>query len=65
HLGRPLAGPLHRPLIAICALSGAILLLASDLLARTLLPPQELPIGIITSSLGACFVVTTLMRNRL
>ncbi|WFP79410.1 iron ABC transporter permease [Mesorhizobium sp. WSM4906] len=65
HLGRPLAGPLHRPLIAICALFGAILLLASDLLARTLLPPQELPIGIITSSLGAFFVVTLLMRRRL
>ncbi|RWA69491.1 iron ABC transporter permease [Mesorhizobium sp.] len=65
HLGRPLAGPLHRPLIAICALFGAILLLASDLLARTLLPPQELPIGIITSSLGAFFVVTLLMRKRL
>jgi len=64
HLGRPLAGSLHRPLIAICALFGAILLLASDLLARTLLPPQELPIGIITSSLGAFFVVTMLMRRR-
>ncbi|WP_292235990.1 iron ABC transporter permease [Mesorhizobium sp.] len=65
HLGRPLAGPLHRPLIAVCALFGAILLLASDLLARTLLPPQELPIGIITSSLGAFFVVTLLMRRRI
>jgi iron complex transport system permease protein len=64
HLGRPLAGPLHRPLMATCALFGAILLLASDLLARTLLPPQELPIGIITSSLGAFFVVTMLMRRR-
>lgn len=65
HLSRPLAGPLHRRLIVACALFGAILLLASDLLARTLLPPQELPIGIITSSLGAFFVVTMLMRNRL
>ena len=65
HLSRPLAGPLHKRLIAICALFGAILLLASDLLARTLLPPQELPIGIITSSLGAFFVVTLLIRNRL
>ena len=64
HLCRPLAGPLHRRLIAACALFGAILLLASDLLARTLLPPQELPIGIITSSLGAFFVVAMLMRQR-
>lgn len=65
HLSRPLSGPLHRNLILACALFGAVLLLASDLLARTLLPPQELPIGIITSSLGAFFVVTMLMRNRL
>ncbi|TPI44020.1 iron ABC transporter permease [Mesorhizobium sp. B3-1-6] len=65
HLSRPLSGPLHRNLVIACALFGAILLLASDLLARTLLPPQELPIGIITSSLGAFFVVTLLMRNRL
>ncbi|TPI18149.1 iron ABC transporter permease [Mesorhizobium sp. B4-1-1] len=65
HLSRPLSGPLHRNLVIACALFGAILLLASDLLARTLLPPQELPIGIITSSLGAFFVVILLMRNRL
>ncbi|QND59681.1 FecCD family ABC transporter permease [Mesorhizobium huakuii] len=65
HLSRPLAGPLHLRLIASCALFGAVLLLASDLLARTLLPPQELPIGIITSSLGAFFVVTLVVRNRL
>ncbi|AEH89501.1 FecCD family ABC transporter permease [Mesorhizobium opportunistum] len=64
HLSRPLAGPLHLRLIASCALFGAVLLLASDLLARTLLPPQELPIGIITSSLGAFFVVTMVVRNR-
>ncbi len=65
HLCRPLAGPLHLRLIASSALFGAVLLLASDLLARTLLAPQELPIGIITSSLGAFFVVTMLIRNRL
>ncbi|RWP40116.1 iron ABC transporter permease [Mesorhizobium sp.] len=64
HLSRPLAGPLHLRLIASCALFGAVLLLASDLLARTLLPPQELPIGIITNSVGAFFVVTMLIRNR-
>ena len=65
HLSRPLAGPLHLRLVAGCAVFGAVLLLVSDLLARTLLPPQELPIGIITSSVGAFFVVTMLIRNRL
>jgi iron complex transport system permease protein len=57
HLSRPLPGPLHLRLIASSALFRAVLLLASDLLARTLLPPQEPPIGIITSSFGAFFVV--------
>ncbi|ESY94040.1 hypothetical protein X738_24980 [Mesorhizobium sp. LNHC209A00] len=57
HLSRRLAGPLHQRLIASSALFRAVLLLASDLLARTLLPPQEPPIGIITSSFGAFFVV--------
>ncbi|MFD2051676.1 FecCD family ABC transporter permease [Mesorhizobium calcicola] len=65
HLSQPLSGPLHLRLVASCAVFGAVLLLASDLLARTLLPPQELPIGIITSSVGAFFVVTMLVRNRL
>jgi iron complex transport system permease protein len=51
--------------VASCAVFGAVLLLPCDLLARTLLPPQELPIGIITSSVGAFFVVTMLIRNRL
>jgi iron complex transport system permease protein len=64
HLSRPFAGPLHLRLVASCAVLGAVLLLASDLLARTLLPPQELPIGIITSSIGAFFVVAMVIRNR-
>ena len=48
-----------------CAVFGAVILLGSDLLARALLQPQELPIGIITSSIGAFFVVTMLIRNRI
>ncbi len=64
HLARGVAGELHRRLIVASALFGAILVLASDLLARTLLPPQELPIGIVTSSVGAFFVVWILLRKR-
>lgn len=64
HIARRFAGPLHLRLAIACAVFGAVLLLASDLLARTLLPPQELPIGIITSSIGALFVVATLLRKR-
>ncbi|MDW6021605.1 iron ABC transporter permease [Mesorhizobium sp. BAC0120] len=64
HLARRIAGQLHQRLVVACAVFGAVLLMASDLLARTLLPPQELPIGIITSSIGALFVVATLIRSR-
>jgi iron complex transport system permease protein len=65
HLARRVAGQLHLRLVIACAVFGAALLLGSDLLARTLLPPQELPIGIVTSSVGAFFVVWMLISNRL
>ncbi|PWV95641.1 iron complex transport system permease protein [Hoeflea marina] len=63
HMARAFAGPLHARLTVACALLGAALLLGSDLLARTLLPPQELPVGVVTSSIGAFFVVATLLRR--
>jgi len=47
------------------ALFGALLLTASDLLARHLLPGQELPVGVITGVIGALFLVGfLLMRGR-
>jgi iron complex transport system permease protein len=63
HLARRAAGPLHVRLASASAVFGAALILASDVLARTLLPPQELPIGIVTSSIGALFVVAMLLRR--
>lgn len=62
HMARGLIGPLHRDLIILSAMFGAGLLLVSDIAARTLLMPQELPIGIITTSLGAVFVLAILRR---
>lgn len=64
HIARRFAGQLHAGLIITCALLGAMLILLSDLAARLLLAPQELPIGIVTSSIGAFFVVTPLLRKR-
>ncbi len=64
HMARALAGPLHLRLTVACAMIGALLLLASDLAARTLLHAQELPISIVTNSLGAVFVVALLFRRR-
>jgi len=63
HIARSLAGPLHLRLTLACAVLGALLLLASDLVARTLLHAQELPISIVTNSLGAMFVVALLFRK--
>ena len=64
HIARRFTGQLHAGLVVTCALLGAMLILLSDLAARLLLAPQELPIGIVTSSVGAFFVVTTLLRRR-
>ncbi|WP_027230026.1 iron ABC transporter permease [Phyllobacterium sp. UNC302MFCol5.2] len=63
HMARRFAGQLHAGLIVASAIFGAILILLSDVAARLLLAPQELPIGIVTSSVGAFFVVTMLLRK--
>lgn len=63
HLARPFSGVLHRNLLPMVAVMGAILLTAGDLLSRILLAPQELPIGIITAGLGGLFVLFILFRR--
>jgi iron complex transport system permease protein len=55
HIMRLLVGPDHRLLLPTSALAGASFLIFCDILARTLAKPTELPIGIITSLLGAPF----------
>ena len=65
HLMRRSAGLLHAALVPACALLGALLLLGSDLLARVVMAPQELPVGIVTASLGAVFVIGLLWRRSL
>lgn len=64
HIARAFVGVLSRGVILLSALIGAILLLASDIAARVMLSPQELPIGIVTSSAGAFFVAVMLARRR-
>lgn len=53
HVARLLVGSDMRHMVSICALSGATVLLASDWLARVIVAPAELPIGIITALIGA------------
>jgi len=63
HLARGIVGPLHIRLIPAAALIGAMLLTLSDILSRILLAPQELPVGIVTTSVGAVFVFALLISG--
>ncbi|ENS1772758.1 iron ABC transporter permease [Vibrio parahaemolyticus] len=64
HLGRMLAGPDHRTLLPISALLGALLLTCADMMARVLLAPAELPVGIVTALIGAPFFIYLLFQQR-
>jgi len=64
HLLRLLIGPDHRYLLPNAALLGAVLLLAADMISRTIIAPAELPIGIVTAVLGGPFFLWILLRNR-
>jgi len=64
HLLRLLIGPGHAGLLPACALLGAVLLVAADIVARTVAAPAELPIGIVTAILGAPFFLWLLLRQR-
>lgn len=63
HALRLLLGPGHRALLPASALLGASLLLIADLVARTVVAPAELPIGIVTSVLGAPLFLWLLVRE--
>jgi iron complex transport system permease protein len=64
HVVRMLLGPAHRPLILASALGGAVLMVFADLLARTVVPGAELPIGLLTSLVGGPFFFFLLWRQR-
>lgn len=64
HIARGIIGPLHKALLPAAAVVGAVLLTVSDIASRLLLAPQELPVGIVTTSLGAVFIFVLLLTNR-
>lgn len=64
HIARMLIGSDHRFLIPCSALIGALLLLCSDTVARLILQPTELPVGIVTSMLGVPFFIYILVSKR-
>jgi iron complex transport system permease protein len=63
HSMRLILGPDHRVLIPCSAIAGAAFLVMADTLARTLHPPHEVPVGIITALIGAP-VFIYLLRSR-
>jgi iron complex transport system permease protein len=63
HLVRRLAPSAHGFLLAASALAGGVLLLGADVLARTLIAPQELPVGVITAVLGGGYLMWLLGRR--
>lgn len=64
HCVRLLAGPDARVVLPGAALLGAVLVVAADLVARTLAAPAEIPIGVLTALIGAPFFMVLLLRAR-
>lgn len=64
HIMRIIVGPDHRILLPSSCLVGAMLLIWTDTLARSIIQPTELPVGIITASLGAPFFLYLLRRRK-
>ena len=64
HMARMITGPNHKRLLPSAMFSGAIFLLLADLVARTLLSPIELSIGVVTSLVGAVAFIIIFYRTR-
>lgn len=64
HLLRLAIGPGHRLLLPASALLGAVLLVGADTVARSIVAPAEMPIGILTAAIGAPFFLVMLLRQR-
>ncbi|WP_299539382.1 iron ABC transporter permease [uncultured Streptomyces sp.] len=64
HAARALTGSPHRRLLPVTALTGAVFLVWVDTLARTVLDPQEVPVGVVTALIGVPAFVVILHRTR-
>ena len=64
HMVRMLAGPNHKRLLPASMFAGAVFLLLADLAARTVLSPLELPIGVVTSLVGAVVFIFIFYQTR-
>lgn len=63
HIVRLVVGGDFRRVLPLSALLGAIFLVATDTLARIIIPPQDIPIGVITGLIGGVFFIAMMRRN--
>lgn len=63
HFVRLILGPKHKNLIALSVVAGADIMLLSEIIAKTVIAPSELPIGIVTSILGAPVLILLIRRR--
>lgn len=63
HLSRKLVGPNFRVLLGTTVLVGALLMVVSDIISRTLLSPNEIPIGIVAAVIGAPYFLYLLIKS--
>ncbi|SCM82712.1 iron-dicitrate transporter subunit; membrane component of ABC superfamily; KpLE2 phage-like element [uncultured Sporomusa sp.] len=64
HLARRLVGPGHRLLLPCSALTGALLVVAADMLARTIVQPAEIPAGLMFAIVGAPYFLVLLAKSK-
>jgi ABC-type Fe3+-siderophore transport system permease subunit len=64
HIARRLAGGKHGSLLPAAALIGALLMVLADSLGRAILPPMEVPAGIVTAVIGAPYFLYLLGREK-
>jgi iron complex transport system permease protein len=63
HMVRLIIGPDHRLLLPASAIGGAVVMVLADLIARTVLAPVEIPVGIVTALVGGPFFIWLLVRR--
>ncbi|MBK5247022.1 MAG: iron chelate uptake ABC transporter family permease subunit, partial [Peptostreptococcaceae bacterium] len=64
HITRMLIGPNHKHLMPLSLIIGAIFLMLTDLISRTILSPMELPIGVVTSLIGSIIFINIFYAQR-
>lgn len=64
HISRKLFGSLHKPLIIGSSLVGGVFLVSADAVARLIIQPAELPVGVVTSLLGGPFFVWVMISSK-